>query len=436
MSSAKTQASLRKAKVESDAAVTHRNVPCPFCALLCDDLDVIRQGNRLHVTSTTCPKAAAGFDRDALSSSPRIRRESTTLPKALAHAASLLRSASLPLYAGLGTDVNGLRGVMALADATGGVVDHMHSAAAMRNFLVLQEQGWINTTMSEVRNRADFLLFVGTDAVSEFPRFFERAVWAEHSLFGLKPGIREIVYIGRGLDTSPGRGPSRRQPTLHECSPERFAEVLSAMRALLDGARLTARTVAGIRLADLQELVEKMKAARYGVVVWAPGQLRMINADLIVHGICDLVRDLNRYTRFAGFPLLGNDGGMSAASVCGWQSGYPLRTSFARGFPEFDPRRFSTQELLKSGTVDVLVWISSFVDRAPPLTDVPTIAFAVPHAHFKRAPEVYVPVATPGIDHSGQLVRCDSVVSLPLRQLRESPLPSVGAALNDLRGML
>ncbi|MGQ0657760.1 MAG: formylmethanofuran dehydrogenase subunit B, partial [Chromatiales bacterium] len=322
---------------------------------------------------------------------------------------------------------------MALADETGGVVDHMHSTGAMRNFLILQEQGWINTTMTEIRNRADFLLFVGTDAVSDFPRFFERAVWTEYSLFGLKPGAREIVYIGRGLDISAGRGPSRREPGLLECNPDRLAEVLSAIRALLAGARLTARTVAGIKLAELQGLVEKMKAARYGVVVWAPGQLKWSNADLIVDGICHLVRDLNHFTRFAGFPLAGNDGGLSAASVCGWQSGYPLRTSFSRGYPEFDPRRFSTQELLKSGTVDVLVWISSFADRPPPVTDVPVIVFAVPHAHFKTRPEVYVPVATPGVDHSGQLVRCDGVVSLPLRQVRDSPLLSVAAALSRLQ---
>jgi formylmethanofuran dehydrogenase subunit B len=34
-----------------------------------------------------------------------------------------------------------------------------------------------------------------------------------------------------------------------------------------------------------------------------------------------------------------------------------------------------------------------------------------------REPEVFIPVGTPGIDHRGQLVRCDSVVSLPLRDL-------------------
>ncbi|MGQ0657517.1 MAG: hypothetical protein ACT4NU_05385, partial [Chromatiales bacterium] len=77
---------MKKIKTDADAGVTYRNVPCPFCALLCDDLAVIRQGSKLHVTSTGCPKAVVGFERPADASTPRIKGVSTTLAKALAHA--------------------------------------------------------------------------------------------------------------------------------------------------------------------------------------------------------------------------------------------------------------------------------------------------------------------------------------------------------------
>jgi formylmethanofuran dehydrogenase subunit B len=48
---------------------------------------------------------------------------------------------------------------------------------------------------------------------------------------------------------------------------------------------------------------------------------------------------------------------------------------------------------------------------------------------FEREPAVFIPVGTPGLDHAGHLFRTDRVVALPLRQLRESSLPSVAEAI-------
>ena len=83
-------------------------------------------------------------------------RERDLTPMERAQAATeLIRKSSLPLYGGLGTDVNGIRAVMALADKSGGVVDHALSEGQYRNFRVLQTRGWITTTLTEARNRAD-----------------------------------------------------------------------------------------------------------------------------------------------------------------------------------------------------------------------------------------------------------------------------------------
>ena len=47
-------------------------------------------------------------------------------------------------------------------------------------------------------------------------------------------------------------------------------------------------------------------------------------------------------------------------------------------------------------------------------------------------PAVFLPVGRPGIDHGGQIFRTDGVVALPLRGLRRSELPSVGATLRAI----
>ena len=49
---------------------------------------------------------------------------------------------------------------------------------------------------------------------------------------------------------------------------------------------------------------------------------------------------------------------------------------------------------------------------------------------------MYLPVGTPGIDHTGQLMRTDSVVSLPLQQLRETGALSTAQMLAALAATL
>lgn len=407
------------------------SVPCPFCSMLCDDL--VLEGTSsggLRVVENGCTRAVAGFERPSPSVEPRIAGKPATWEDAYARAAALLRDATQPLFAGLGTDVDGMRAVLALADRTGGIVDHMHGAAMAANVATLQGHGWMTTTLSEVKNRADVLLFIGTDAVRHHPRFFERIVWSPPSLFGLASEERTVIYLGAGLDIQPGVSPGGRGPEHIRCERERLCEVVLALRALLAGATLKAKTVAGIKTAVLARLIERLRGARYAVILWGAGDLDPQSADLTIEAIVDLVNDLNERTRCAGMPLGGNDGGMTAQSVTSWQSGFPPRTSFASGYPVHDPRRYATKRLLDAKAVDCLFWISSLGPTPPPEAPaVPTVILGLEAPRPPRSPEVFLPVATPGVDHAGQLVRLDSVVSLPLRRLRDPALPSVAQAL-------
>ena len=52
--------------------------------------------------------------------------------------------------------------------------------------------------------------------------------------------------------------------------------------------------------------------------------------------------------------------------------------------------------------------------------------------HLETEPDVFVPVATPGVDADGHLLRSDKVISLYLRRLRASRLPSVAQAVDAL----
>jgi len=448
------------------ASHTYDNVTCPFCGLLCDDLQVTRTGTTLKVNNG-CPRATAGFQRPLPSAPPTVRGGEVSQQQAIEAAAALIREAKLPLYGGMASDVNGARAVLSIADRTCGVVDHALSEGQYRNFKVVQTSGWIMSTLTETRNRADLILIVGSDVHKLHGRFFDRVVTPRDTMFEGVGNKRTVVFIGEGLDTSAATGPRIEEVITLPVAKDRIPEVLAAisarvrgfpvpapeapvaaapkrglLSALMPGAKSSAgetteHQIAGVPFAAIEAVAEKCKQANYGVMVWAPPALTMPQADLTVHMMTEIVRELNVATRFAGLSLGGNEGAPSAASTCTWQTGYPLRVSFANGKPEYGSYRYNISRMLTDGEGDLLLWVASIgTDIGLPQTKIPTIVLGTPGVRMAQPPTVYIPVGTPGIDHKGQMVRCDNVVSLPMKNLGRSNLPSAAEVLAAIEAAL
>ena len=416
---------------------TYQNVTCPFCSLHCDDLIIQNQVEQLKVSKNGCPKAIGQFEQVQTQTQPSIKTKKVTFEDAIIHASKLLRQSKQPLIAGLGTDVAGMRSILQLADKTGAIIDHMHSEGAIRNVKVMQDYGWVMTTLAEIKNRADLIIFAGTNGIDNYPRLFERAIWNKNTLFKTNIKQRQIVYIGDQLNTSAGKSPTGRKPITINCKQDQIGEIVATLRALIVGHKIEQSNVAGIALETLVNLAEHMKHARYGVIIWAPGEMNFPHAELAIQAICGLIKYLNRTTRFAGFTLAGNDGGITASNVSAWQSGYPLRVNFANGIPEYDPYKYATKNVLQRKEADTLLWVSSFsTDIFPPKARIPTIVLASPAIKLKFRPDVYIPVGTPGVDHSGQLFRTDSVVALPLKKIRNANYSSVSKTINYILELL
>jgi formylmethanofuran dehydrogenase subunit B len=317
-----------------------------------------------------------------------------------------------------------MRGVMELADATGGTVDHMNSYSMFRNFHVLQNSGWVVTSLSEVRNRADLLVCFGTDIGSRLPRFYERCLWVDDTLFGLGAEDREVVMLGQPKDPLLATSPGGRKAEVLACRNEQLGEVAQALRALVRGAPVSGDAVAGIPLADLARLAERLKAAKYGVVAWVTSDLDFDHAELAIQSACDLVRELNAHTRCNGLPLGGTDGDYTAHQVCTWQTGFTVRTRLSAAGPQHDPVALDAERVLAEGRADALFWVSSFdPGKTPPAGKRPTVVLG--HPAMRVDCDVFIPVGIPGIDSAGHLFRTDSSVAVPMRQLRDVGLPEV-----------
>ncbi|MFA9461194.1 formylmethanofuran dehydrogenase subunit B [Thiohalorhabdus methylotrophus] len=421
----------------NEDSTVHRNVPCPFCGLVCDDLTVSVQGEAVEVLERGCERSKEGFRKAAAApyedGEAMIGGKPASLEDAVGEAARLLKQSRFPLISGLGAEGQGIRAAIQLADRLNGAVDHLHGDALMNHVHTLQDSGWVTTTLTELRNRADLVVVLGTPLLEHVPRLFERFIRPEEGLFPDRLDRRRVVAVG-APETAAAPGDIDESLA---CDPAAIGDVAEALRALLNGHDLQAEEVAGIRREALARLAEELRNADYGVVAWSADAMEHANRDLTVGSICGLVRDLNETTRCAGLALGGEDGAQTALQATTWQTGFPVRVQFRGGYPQYDPIGGGTRDLLASGDPDALVWISALNSQAhPPATDVPTVVLGQSGMKPTETPAVLIPVGTPGVDHGGPLFRTDGGVSLPLRALRTAPVPSVGEVLARIESQL
>ncbi len=384
------------------------NATCPACGMLCDDI---------NPNKTNCAKSTVFFAQGN-AAPPAIAGKLATIDEAVRKTVALLKQAKQPVIGGLSTDLTGFRAAYQLADQTNATLAHMNAVTTWRNTKVLQATGWQTTTMTEVKNRADVIVCIGTDVVKHNTRFFERIIWPNEALF-VENEARDVIYLGGvGLDTSHGTSPKGKQPTELPCDPSLLPEVTAALHALVAGKSLTIKSVAGIAVKALSDIAERLKSAKYATLIWVAKDLDFPHAELTIQQITQTVVELNKTTRAGALAMGGSDGDTTVNYAHTWLSGLAIHEEV---LPEHD----------------ALIWVNSFSpDKAPPETDKPVIVIGNPNIQFEKEPDVFIPIATPGLDTTGTMIRVDSNVILPLKQVKESNLPTLADVFAQVEAAL
>lgn len=406
--------------------------------MLCDDL-LLTEISPMRIKNA-CSKSIDFFEKalQANATKPSLAGNPTDLNTAIKTAADILRASHQPLFAGLGTEVQGMRAIMRLAEKTNATLDHMHSEATMRNTLALQNSGWQTTTLTEVKNRADVILAIGTDIVSSHPRFFEKLVWNSDSLFDKAQA--EIIYLGVAEESvQAGISPDGKKPLVIPAETQKLPEIINALNVLSQkknslSKKLVSDLIGGVSIASLRLILEKLKTAQYAVVVWSASHLNYAHAELTVQSITQLISTLNESNRVAGLPLNAGDGDSSVNNTSTWLTGYPTRSRLLNGQPQYDSYHFSSRHQLKS--CDALLWLSTFNPHQPPSCDAPIIAIGHANMQFDRQPDVFIPVGVPGVHHAGTMFRMDSAVAMPLKKLWATDLLSLSEVIHRIEALL
>ncbi|MBA2721673.1 MAG: formylmethanofuran dehydrogenase [Methylibium sp.] len=395
---------------------------CPFCSLLCDGFAIEAEGDRLALRGSDCPRALRGlshFGTGASNAQPQIDGRPAPLDAAIESAAQILAASRQPLFGGLATDVIGARALYPLACATGAICDPAGGPSLLHNLRSLQDRGSFTTTLAEVRNRADLIVCVGSSPREAFPEIWRRCGVGEPLV-----AERDVVFLGTDTDPVLEGRPGIVQHAV-PLEGDLF-ETLSTLAALVAERKLP------VASPTLVALAERLRAARYVVFIWELAELPLhgaLAAEALNH---QLIGTLNRHTRAAALPLGGNDGMLAVNQTFTWLSGVPLRSRAGPLGLEHEPERFDAARLIEDGSVDALLWISSFgPEPAAPASGLPCVVLGHPESTVPDG-AMFIPVATPGIGSTGHLFRTDGVVALPLEPLRVDPLPSLPQVLARL----
>ena len=418
---------------------TFEDVACTVCACVCDDLRVTVRDGRIVDYQPFCSRIGDWFHQQNSAVPVAATRSGAeiALEQAVQEAASLLRTARSPLIYGLSrSSTEGQRAALALADRLGATIDTTASEGHAPSILALQQSGESTCSLGEIRNRADLVIYWGSDPLQSQPRHLERYTMRPGMLTPRGRADRTLVVIdSRQTQTS-----AEADLVLH-VEPQQDFEALWTLRGLLKGVEPAAGTRTGIPLDQLRDLADRMKTCRCGIIFFGYGLVLQPMGNHNVEALLQLVTELNEFTRFYARRMRVAGDVSGADSVLCWQTGYPFSVSLSRGYPRYNPVEFSAADMLERGEPDVAVLVgSASLESFPPaaldhLKKIPTILLDHPHSTVAFEPTLRITTAIYGIHRHGIAYRMDEV-PIPLRPLLPSNHPSDGEVLHAIHQSL
>ncbi len=416
-----------------------KNAVCTFCGCTCDDIDLVVEGDHIIKAKRACALGEAWFlnhSADKDSPAAEVGRTAVPLEDAITEAAQLLAGARYPLIYGLSnTTSEAQRLAVRLAELTGANLDTTSSVCHGPTDLALQAVGKVGCTLGEVKNRADLVIYWGCNPAEAHPRHFTRyAVTPKGEYVPNGRRDRTVILVDVRKTAS-----AKVADLFIPIKPGKDFELAQVLRALADD-RPVDKTLAeetGVSLAVMQDLIDRMKRAKYGVIFFGLGLTMTRGKHQNVAALLALVAEFNRFTRFTGIPMRGHGNVTGADVVLTWQTGYPFAVNFSRGYPRYGPGEFTAVDLLVRREVDVALVLASDPMATFPqaarehLGRIPTIVVDPKRNATAQIARVYFETAPYGISSPGIIYRMDEV-PLKLRPALPSPFPSDQEVLSRL----
>lgn len=408
-----------------------KDVPCPFCGCLCDDVSVRIENNRITGVENCCTLGNAKFLSKSRLQHPIMRRDGkwveVTYEEAIDETARILSDAMRPLLYGWSGTVGEAQVVgVHLAEEIGALIDSTTSVCHNPSILAIQEVGHPGCTLGQVKNRADLVVYWGCNPIEAHPRHMSRyTTYADGYFIDNTATDRKVVVV----DIRRSEG-GKIADEFIQVKPGGDYLVLSALRAMVRGrGDVVPDSVAGVKKEQLQRVADLMMKAKFGAVFFGLGVTMSRGKYKNVRNAIELVSELNRKTKFTISAMRGHFNVYGFNEVLTWMAGYPFAVDFSRGIAFYNPGETTVIDLLERKEPDACLVIASDPGAHFPKSTIEHMA-AIPTVQIDPSVnattalcQVQIPVAITGIEAAGTAYRMDGV-PIRMKKVLETEFPT------------
>ncbi len=407
-----------------------KNCSCSYCGNNCDDITYLLKDEKIVGVRHACRLGASKIinDQDQRLLSPMIRNEDgilteCTWDEALEKVAHLLNESIRPVLYGWGeTSVEAIKEGIKIAEMTGSVIDNQSTICHGSTIQAFQNIGHPVMTLGEVKNRSDVILYVGTNPMDDHPRHMSRYTTFPQGYFR-KNGREDRTIIT--IDPKYTNTAKVSDQVIQYDINQDYA-FFNALKVAIQGKKIKAKKVAGIKREIIYELAETMKNAENGALFFGLGltqnETKQRNIDILIQ----VVEDLNAYSKWSMLPMRGffNVNGFNMAMTS--ETGYPYGVDFARGYPRYMIGETTTIDLLNRREADFFMATAADpVIQFPGhtikhLVDIPVVQIDTHWGPFTELSDVVLPSTRVGVETEGTAYRMDSI-PIYMKKVIEKP---------------
>lgn len=417
------------------------NVTCLACGCLCDDLQVTVEKGSLREAKNACEVGRTWFEW-GLSLEPvptaAVGGRTATLEEALGRATELIANSRAPVVYGLSSSMTEtVRDALELAEGLGARVVLSRTAADLGRVAAFQRAGRVSATLGEVKNRADVVVFWGSDPSRTHPRHAERySIEPSGRFVPLGRAGRSIVVVDAEQTATAGVA-----DLFLPIPPALDVAALVTLRMMIgtrSGGEAGVGTVPSLDVERLAGLATLLRGARYGAFFFQSRTAAGDRSGSDWEAASRLVRELNDVTRFVLLALGGPGNLTGAEAAMTWQAGYPQGVDYRLGLPTPLDDLATLEDILDARETDLVLALGD-----APIPDAPGEASGQPDvvpfilvgpratARGSSVSSVAIATAMPAIDEGGTVVRADGV-NLPVRPVRQTSRPTERAVIQEL----
>ncbi len=375
---------------------------CTGCALLCDDIEVVVENNRIKESRNACRRGAAKMKGCANRLTASADQKQVDIDSSIRRAAEILRNAGSPMLFGWSNSTSEaqIKGIK-LANKLNAIIDDTSSFCQGILIEKVIQKKFRTCSLEDIRNKADVLVYWGSDAQDSQPRLLSRFSYFPRG--EMRQRGYEEDRIAVAIDV-------RESNTAKICKGHFYRIPLKGDRELI--LSLIDALSGKVPIYDTKKTLELagiLKKAEYGVIFVGIGLTYSIKDNLDI-----LVALAEKLPNFHIMPMVGHYNMRGFNENLFKETGFVNKVKFDR--KAANENKYSIVEVLREKSIDALLVIGSDPLSSLPrsiavhLADIPVICIDPCVTLTAKIAAVTIPCAVSGVESGGTAVRMDGEV--------------------------